>query len=404
MQAYNTVSFKHLLTQDVVKIMPFNKPNFPQPADIIIPCGKPPGPFDTESKAMKEAAKYGLKGFYPSDVPFNVGGPAYFPGAKADWNTLSLENISTARSFAKTILKQATAGSAPVSLRYKSPSPVFPDMIAIPLMSMERCYGPWLSASQLDSGSDARVKYSNIGGKVEFIKDENLSPWSYAGYQLLDEAGALQANFSNSLLLFSERGGFVMPDAPTGIALATALQAEGPLITSVGITVDEQAGVKTTVKMDLYTSQFGRLAKQKELAISQAARQRQKTLDQDNALIRRGLGKSQTSADLVSTVMNAGGNDFLKIVNGITNQVETNRELGEDIDEMIIVSSPDGGSSTMMTTKAYEKMKSAWSDSKDIDDVVTSAASLWTTVMGSNAGIPPLNVRAITNRINGNNN
>ena len=82
--------------------------------------------------------------------------------------------------------------------------------------------------------------------------------------QLLNEAGKIQANFSNSLLLFSERGGFVIPDAPTGIAIATALKVDaiwqGPLITSLSVDVG-QGGVKTTVKMDLYTAQFGKLQK-----------------------------------------------------------------------------------------------------------------------------------------------
>ena len=36
----------------------------------------------------------------------------------------------------------------------------------------------------------------------------------------MNEAGYLKAQFSNSLLLFSERGGFVIPKAPTGVSLA----------------------------------------------------------------------------------------------------------------------------------------------------------------------------------------
>ena len=94
-------------------------------------------------------------------------------------------------------------------------------------------------------------------------RPHKFAKWSVGAY-LLNEAGKVQANFSNSLLLFSERGGFVIPDAPTGIAIATALKVDatwqGPLITSLSVDVG-QGGVKTTVKMDLYTAQFGKLQK-----------------------------------------------------------------------------------------------------------------------------------------------
>lgn len=189
-----------------------------------------------------------------------------------------------------------TAGTLERNAGFVSPSPVFPDLVAIPLMSMERCYGPWQSASVQNFTGSNQVRYSNIGGKIEFAKDENLAPWNYAGYQLMNEAGQLQAQFSNSLLLFTERGGFVMPEAPTGISLARALKSGGPLVTSVSVSIGDS--VKTTVKMDLYTSRFGKLQKQKENAIGKAARERQKIIDEKNALTRKGMGKGASSANL----------------------------------------------------------------------------------------------------------
>jgi hypothetical protein len=255
-----------------------------------------------------------------------------------------LGEISSAKSIAKKIVKGSIANSPNTAINYIQPSPVYPDLIALPLMSMERCYGPWMSASQLNPEEDSRIKYSDIGGKVEFIKNENLAPWNYAGYQLMNEAGSLEAQFSNSLLLFSERGGFVFPDAPTGIALAKALQAEGPLITSIGINVS-QGGVKTTVKLDLYTAQWGKLAKQKEMAISQIARERQKLRDEKNSAIRRGLGKRATSADLVNTVMNGGGKQIMDLVNSVTNQIESNRQFGQQVKQGAVAIGKDTGAS-----------------------------------------------------------
>jgi hypothetical protein len=169
------------------------------------------------------------------------------------------------------------------------PSPIYPDLVALPLMSKERCYGPWVS-SQIDT--QAKV-YQNVAGKVEFIKDENLAPWNYNGYQLMNAAGILQAEFSNSLLLQTERGGFVVPSAPFGVTLGKALLNSGPLVTNISVDVSEN-GIKTTYKMDLYTAKFGKLQKQKQDLVSKISRERQKLQDERNSLIRKGLGKNAT--------------------------------------------------------------------------------------------------------------
>ena len=200
------------------------------------------------------------------------------------------------------------------SITTSAGSPVFPNLVALPLMSTERCYGPWRSAANIDGSKD---RYTDIGGKVEFVKNEDLAPWNYAGYQLMNEAGVLEAEFSNSLLLFSERGGFVFPSTPAGISIGKALQDGGPLVTSVSIDVS-QAGVKTTVKMDLYTSRFGRLQKQKEDAIAQIVRERQKIIDTNNEMVRKGLIRSATSSTANSIKSAFAGannliNDFSRI-------------------------------------------------------------------------------------------
>ena len=175
------------------------------------------------------------------------------------------------------------------------PSPVYPDLVALPLMSKDRCYGPWVS-SLLDE--QAKL-FSNIGGKIEYTKDENLAPWNYAGYSLLNEAGKIRAEFANSLLLFSERGGFSIPSAPSGVALGTALTNGGPIITNISIDVSD-AGIKTTYKMDLYTSNFGKLQKQHQDKIAKMGRERQKLTDERNALIRKGLGKNAKRKNYLS--------------------------------------------------------------------------------------------------------
>jgi hypothetical protein len=405
-QAYNTVQIKHLMTQDVVKIPEFSKPSMPK-ADISSvnpPCGDPPihdFSLDGLKKARANATEYGLTNAYfrptIAEMKVNPSAPSgYSPGSEKDWIRLTLEEVSSARTLTKTVLKGFSLAQPQNKVGFSSPSPIFPDIVAIPLMSEERCYGPWMSASQLDFTADARVKYSNIGGRVEFVKDENLAPWNYAGYQLMDEAGSLQANFSNSLLLFSERGGFVMPDAPTGIALASALQAGGPLITSIGIAVDGSNGVKTTVKMDLYTSSFGKLQKQKEMSISQVARERQRTLDEKNNAIRRGLGKRQTSSDLVNTVMQAGGKAMLDIASATANQAQAHADVGKVVPQQILAIGKEGGKTT--TPEGFSDDMSLLERSSEIAQIaVTPLASLYRAITsGPNANLPSEDISVIS--------
>jgi len=171
---------------------------------------------------------------------------------------------------------------------FTSPTPIIPHLFVLPIMSNERCYGPWLSA-----GSGAGfVGISDIGGKVEFSKDENLAPWTYGGYSEMNRVGLMKAQFSNSLQLYSEKGSFTLADAPTGISIAEPLVDGGPLITSISVSVSE-GGIKTTLNMDSYTNNFGRLTKQKEDQLAKLTRDRQKNIDQLNDLRKKGVLRKQ---------------------------------------------------------------------------------------------------------------
>lgn len=200
-------------------------------------------------------------------------------------NSLDPNAISNAIKAYKKALETISYGTPENQIQAIMPSPVYPDLVALPLRSKDRCYGPWVS-------STFKGNTNNIGGKVDFIKDENLAPWNYGGYDLMNQMGSLQAELSNSLLLSSERGGLVIPEAPSGIALAKFLQNAGPLVTNISVDVSSNS-IQTTVKMDMYTASFGKLQKQKQDLITNISRERQKNKDERNALIRKGLGKSQ---------------------------------------------------------------------------------------------------------------
>lgn len=240
----------------------------------------------------------------PDGYGFELPPPIKYKQKSIDCSKFSLSQLSNAQSIQRDVMRNVGFANPELTIGFSQPSPVYPDVFALPLLSNDRCYGPWVSSS-IFNGLDQRIRYSDVGGKVEFLKDENLAPWNYAGYQLMNEAGALQAQFSNSLLLFSEHGGFVIPDAPAGINLAKSLLIGGPIVTSISIDISDS--IKTTVRMDLYTSRFGKLQKQKEGAIATIVRERQKIRDKNNLMIRNGVGKSLSSVNLSSVANSAGG-------------------------------------------------------------------------------------------------
>lgn len=201
----------------------------------------------------------------------------------------AINNLHTQRNW---------AAHPDATTNFESPAPIYPDLVVLPLLSYEHTYGPWLSsATTLIGGSNPSV---NIGGKMEFIKDENLAPWNYGGYKLMNEAGSLKAQYSNSLLLSMERGSFTYPSAPFGLSIGQSLQSAGPLVTSISVNIGDS--IKTTVKMDLYTARFGKLQKYKEDRISESSRKIKELTTFYNELKRKfniseARGAHQTLAD-----------------------------------------------------------------------------------------------------------
>jgi len=164
-----------------------------------------------------------------------------------------------------------------------SPSPVVPDLVAIPLESQERNYGPWLSNTEA---------YSQIGGKVDYIHDENITPWNYGSYTLMDQAGRIKVELATSAQLMVEKGSFSLPMFPSGLTLGSALGGFGPIVSNMNIRVDAQ-GIETSVTMETYTKSFGKIQKQREDQLRKLTRESQKMTDLNNGLIRKQIAKSQ---------------------------------------------------------------------------------------------------------------
>lgn len=241
-----------------------------------------------------------------------------------------------------------------------SPSPVYPDLVALPLRSVERCYGPWLSSYKTDQ---------QVGGKMEFIHDESLTPWNYGGYTLMDRAGKMQAEFGTSNFLMSERGGFTLPIAPSGIGLGKALNNLGPLVTSISSKIDS-AGISTTITMDLYTASFGKMQKQISDKIKKIGRDRQKIIDERNALLRKNLGKSQKSFSYSKFTKQM--QDYLNSMNFSNNNYDAaDRGEKQASDNMVQTVQPENAPSDMGALSANSD--AAWSQANF--DVTSSIQS-----------------------------
>lgn len=192
-----------------------------------------------------------------------------------------------------------------------SPSPIVPDLVAIPLESQERNYGPWTSVFEA---------YGQIGGKMEYVHDENLTPWTYGSYSLMDKAGKLKAEFGTSAKLMSEKGSFSFASWPSGLTLGAALITGGPLTSDINTSVDAN-GVSTSVVMNTYTQSFGKLQKQREDQLKKLTRQKQKIDDINNHLTRRNIGKGQDNASFKGAL-----NDIKHL---ITSQDFSNRQYSQ---------------------------------------------------------------------------
>lgn len=250
----------------------------------------------TRSSAMKNCEEHSLqplKHIMQSDIVPLFTSPSKGESGSTKELNYGVENdapdeVLANEHFDKALSKSMSnlSYSFPNKIRVFSPSPVIPDRTAIPLMH-KQSYGPWLTNTNDDG---------DIGGGVEFIKDESLAPWNYAGYDRLGEAGSTLASLGSSYQITSERGSVTFAGGPQGgFQLGQALQGEGgPLITSINVDVST-AGVTTVYKMDLFTASFGKLHKYKQEKIGRISRIAQKIEDERNALERKDLGKNSTN-------------------------------------------------------------------------------------------------------------
>lgn len=267
-----------------------------------------------------------------------VFAPSFTSGKYRD--EFSLEELDRTATEAE---KKAISGLTLASqkIEFAAPSPVIPSLVAIPLLSREYCYGPWRGIMFHDLDNDSQLDYTKdmlVGGKIEFIKDENLAPWNFNGYALMNEYGKSLARFLSTPMICSERGGFTLADAPSGISLGSIVKYSepdpenprgeniifyGPLITNISVSISSD-GIQTTYQCNSYTPSFGKLEKKRQELIAKIARNQQKLKDEKNALIRKNIGKNQNTLNY-----NKIYKDMLQISKSVTKNEYSSLEAGK---------------------------------------------------------------------------
>lgn len=237
-----------------------------------------------ESKGESLKVNAGNVGhFYREDV---VRGMPGFETVSTP-SKIKLEGGHDPADVRATMMKAVEGLSFSLDRRIKifSPGPIFPELVALPLKSTQRSYGPWYNTN-------------TNNGKVEYSRDESLAPWNYAGsFSDMDTAGKLAVLNNAAYDLQQERASFTMVGWPKGMTVGRFLESGGPAITNISTSFSTD-GIRTTVTMDSYTPSFGKMQKQKQALLQRMSRERQKVKDHQNKLIREKIVNPRTNSTM----------------------------------------------------------------------------------------------------------
>ena len=131
------------------------------------------------------------------------------------------------------------------------PRAVIPDAAAIPLKSNKVSYGPWYAGF--------------LGGKTDYQRDTNFSPWSFGSAAVMQLAGAIHTIHKVTDVEVAEKGNVNTPGYPVAFlgdrAMAiTGTAGGGPIITDIDVKHDI-SGVTTTYQFKTFTPKWGQLSK-----------------------------------------------------------------------------------------------------------------------------------------------
>ena len=137
-------------------------------------------------------------------------------------------------------------------LRLKDgPIAQIPHAAAIPLKSAKVSYGPWYAGY--------------LGGKTDYNRDTQFSPWSFGSAAVMQLAGAIHTSHKAIDVEIAEKGTVTIPGYPTAFlgdrsAAITGTAGGGPIISGIQVSHSVQ-GVNTTYQFRTFAPKFGQLSK-----------------------------------------------------------------------------------------------------------------------------------------------
>ena len=177
-----------------------------------------------------------------------------------------------------------------------SAEPVKPDAANVPLESRELCYGPWV-----DDDSDH--------GSAEYEKDENLAPWNFNGYKLMNLAGAAQTELKTSGKTILESGSSKYTGLPNDAGVpGLGSPLGGATCTSVSFNLGV-GGVTTSLTFRTFVPNFGSLAQSRLEFMETMAKAQQKF---QRAFNTKAAERRQRSL-LRSAILAGGGGEGGKV-------------------------------------------------------------------------------------------
>jgi hypothetical protein len=127
------------------------------------------------------------------------------------------------------------------------PPPVYPSFFVVPLKSNRITYGPyWV--------------YSGVPGRVKVEVDNELVPSNFGSIYVMNRVAMARLFDGSSRMALTEHGRITQVDYPK-VSLGQALQASGPAVTSIEISIGT-GGVTSTYAFQNYSPRFGVIPRQ----------------------------------------------------------------------------------------------------------------------------------------------
>ena len=131
------------------------------------------------------------------------------------------------------------------------PKAVIPYAAAIPLKSTKVSYGPWYAGF--------------LGGKTEYGRDTNFSPWNFGAVSQMQAAGSIHTIFKATTVEVAEKGSVTAAGYPVAFLADRASRITGtgnfgPIITDINVKHDT-SGISTTYGFKTFTPKWGQLSK-----------------------------------------------------------------------------------------------------------------------------------------------